>query len=43
MNKHLRMHLHKQYVKDFLDPDSTDVDGAWDATDKEPATAGLPL
>ena len=33
----------KGYVKDFLDPDSTDVDGAWDATDKEPATAGLPL
>ena len=35
----------KQYVKDFLDPDNTDMDGPWDATpeNKQTATADLPL
>ena len=34
----------KQYVKDFLDPDSIDVDGPWDATVETKAKpVGLPL
>ena len=31
----------KQYVKDFLDPDSTDMDGPWE--EETTQTAGLPL
>ena len=34
----------KQYVKDFLDPDDTSMDGPWDATtETKQETAGLPL